>query len=151
MHSGFKVVDDPTMPEAPPLVRLDEENVILGSKSYERLGSNPWKVKTPMVRTGIDLCTNSQLLTRDAVFPEFKYIRAVARIEDQGTRNVNGEKCRDWFVSFRRPNGIPLSFDYCINSNDDLPREIKTADGSTQMSFTLWNRPIPMEAPEVPQ
>lgn len=148
MHWIRKVVNDPATPDALPAVILDYEHMRIGTKSYQRSGAGGWQA-APYDRPRGGTACAEDLLSPDLVFPQLKVIRALSHIEKQGTREVHGEKCRDWLVTIRHQNGVQVSYDYCINADDDLPRQIKTADGSNQIDLSLWNQPIPMQEPEV--
>lgn len=134
--------------DAPP--GLDIEDIDIGKQGYRRiapagtLDSTEWKKVLGPRGT---YCGRAPFLQSSPVV-EFKVIRALGHIEKKGLDTVNGETCQEWVVSVTQPNGVQKVFDFCINSQDDLPRRLKVGGSSFQLIFTDWDKPIDIQPPE---
>jgi hypothetical protein len=125
----------------------DQEFVTLGNTSYDKSGNGEWQVKAAPMKQGANHCAFPAPVLNDGELPRIKIIRALGRIEKKGFDSVQGERCREWTVTFRQPNGTENSFEYCIGPKDDLPRRISKPDNSLQMTLTRWNQPLDIQPP----
>jgi hypothetical protein len=124
---------------------VDIEHIDVGNRSYIKFFRDAeWKA---MPLQGTTHCGTVPFLQDGSLF-DFKHSRAFANIEEQGLDTVAGETCREWVITFRQPDSPSKIFDFCINSDDNLPRRMKTAEGSFQIILTNWNQPIDIQAPE---
>lgn len=56
-------------------------------------------------------------------FPDFGVLRSQAVISSKGTKEVNGVKCREWFVQVVK-FGKRQNINICLGTKDHLPYEI---------------------------
>jgi len=138
--------DEPANPRWDLRRSVDIEHIDVGNRSYIKFFKDTeWKA---IPFEGIMHCGTVPFLQDGSLF-DFKHIRAFGHIEKKGLDTVAGETCREWVITFREPDRAPKVFDFCINSDDNLPRRIKTVDGSFQLILTNWNQLIDIQAPEL--
>lgn len=127
-------------------VDMDTEKIITGNYSYEKYPGNPWKRSTSAKAPWLK-CYGDPPLVKESQFPSIRQTLALGSIKKGDKRWSGSDLCRDWNITFRQPNGGQQQFVYCISETDDLPREMKTADGSLRMQYTDWNQSIDIQPP----
>jgi len=83
----------------------------------------------------------------DEALGKMDFILRIGKIRKGDKRVVGGDRCRDWIASIPAPAGWRDSFGVCIG-DDHLPREVFTPDRSQVSTYSDWNAPIKIEAPD---
>lgn len=83
----------------------------------------------------------------DQALGQMDVIVRIGKIRKGGQRLVSSGWCRDWIASVPAPAGWRDSFGVCIG-DDRLPREVFTPDRSQVSTYSDWNTPIKIEAPD---
>lgn len=146
VHSIEKTTFVNPRPDSP--AGQETERIIIGAKEYLKSPSTgAWGALPGIVGRRSPGCAGATSPLQAWQLPPFKLIRALGHIEKGAMDEVSGEPCRQWKVTFRQPNGTEKNFEYCINPDDNLPRRIRIAESSLQMTFTNWNGPLAIEPP----
>jgi hypothetical protein len=143
-HEHSRQTSEPANPQWDSPKGMDIEEIDAGNRSYSKFGESDWKINPFPAKTH---CRKTPFLQQGSL-PDFKHIRALAKIEKKDVDTVAGQACREWIVTFHAPNGNEKILDYCIG-DDDLPRRLKTNENSFQVVWTDWNQAIDIEPPEL--
>lgn len=126
-------------------VPQDSETVELPTVYYEKNAAGDWKRREHIksTRTGCPIPPPLVDSIHDMLM--------VGKSEKGDKRTVAGESCRDWKWEIPHRIGPSEVMTLCINSDDDLPREIRMGSGSGNvMQYSKWNQPITVLEPEIP-
>jgi hypothetical protein len=124
--------------------KLQIESLRIGAQAFERFNEGPW---TTNLSSNLNCADASGLL--DFGSAPINYVRETGVITKGDKRLVDGVKCRDWKFSSQVPGRPVDRYTVCIDS-DNLPREIRTADGEMVVAMSDFNSDITFIAPELP-
>lgn len=139
-HGTYSVEMDVSCPDKMRIVSTkagSTENIQTGGIMYTKTATG-W-TKAPAPKFFSVLCGPEGLYSQPT--PLGGPIAAMTRGE---MATVNGEGCRQWTLKLQ-PGVTPNEVVTCLG-DDNLPRQSKV--GPTTVTFTGWNKPVTIEAPQ---
>jgi hypothetical protein len=129
-------------------LELQEDQLLVGLDRYTRDSDGSW-VKTAdkhVLYSGQWYCDNLAQGTLRDLLPDTRAMLRNAMIGKGDKKTVNGVRCQDWqFAMKSRTSGEHGTV--CIGLEDHLPYEM-TTDSGGHYSYSDYNQPIQIEAPE---
>jgi hypothetical protein len=130
-----------------------------GGKQFEESSESFWIEGTSYAKKGPKWVISQEERARisascsrgprstDTLLDRMDFILATGKVRRGAKRSVDGAICRDWIASANAPEGWRDEFGVCIGVGD-LPREVFSPDRQMVETYSEWNVPIRIEAPE---
>jgi hypothetical protein len=127
---------------------IKEDEFLVGLDRFIRQGDGSWQKTgdTHVIYSGKWYCDNiAQASLRD-LLPDTRAMLRNAMIGKGDKKTVNGVRCQDWAFAMKSSTSGQKGT-VCIGMEDHLPYEM-TTDNGARYSYSDYNRPIELEAPE---
>jgi hypothetical protein len=137
------------LPNGPNAVDTTDDQFFVGSdQKFTRTSDGSWEKSqyTSVAYSAKWYCENLPQGTLRDLLPDVRALLQSATFGKGDKKTVDGVRCQDWkFTNHSRNSGQRGTV--CIGLGDHLPYEM-TIDNSGRYSYTDYNRPLELDAPE---
>ncbi len=132
-----------------PPFEMKEDELLVGEQRYTRDSNGSWESAghAGPLYSGKWYCDNIAQGTVRDLLPDILTMTRQALIARGDKKTVNGVRCREWKFAIRSTLSGTQQGSVCIGLDDHLPYEMTTEHGG-RYSYSDYNRPIQIEAPE---
>ncbi len=127
---------------------MKEDELLVGEQRYARTSDGSWENNGYAGERGSAkwYCDNIARGTVRDLLPDMYTMISHAMTEKGDKKTVNGVRCREWKFAVRTAV-FSEGGSICIGLDDHLPYEMTTKSGG-HYSYSDYNQPIPIDAPE---
>lgn len=138
--------DSQTVSYPPTHVKLDQ--FLVGVDRFVQTGEKSWQKNgdTHVYGSGKWYCDNLAQATVRDLLPDTRAMLRSAMIGAAEKKTVNGVACQNWRFAMKSATSGQKGW-VCIGIEDHLPYEMTIENGG-RYSYSDYNRPIQMDAPE---
>ena len=128
---------------------IKEEDLLVGDQRYSRDGNGSWESNgyAGDRYSAKWYCNNIARGEPTDLLPDMLTMLRHSMAEPGGKKTVNGVRCREWKFATRTALSAQGG-SVCLGVDDHLPYEMTTQDGASTFSYSDYNKPVPIDAPE---